>query len=309
MILVIDVGNTNIVLGVYEGRRLIANWRMTTRSNRTADETGIFIHSLFDNDGIDASGLESVIIASVVPDLMYSLTRGIQKYFHLEPMVVESGMKTGINLKMENPKELGADRLVNLVAAKEIYGGPAIVIDYGTATTFDVINEQGEFVTGITAPGIQICADALYQRAAQLPKIEIRKPESILVRNTIGSLQAGIVLGKVGETIYIINRIKEELDCQDMKVIATGGLARVIDEDGEIFDVLDPLLTLQGLRILYQKNKGKRTTSRTAAAKGGVRGAGPKKAGKGASGKAYPTVDAEPEPPAMVGGNSETPQA
>ena len=257
MILVVDVGNTNIVLGVYDGDDLIANWRMTTSNSRTADETGIFIHSLFDSSGIEAENLEHVIISSVVPNVMYSLTHGIRKYFNIEPMIVESGMKTGINLRMENPKELGADRIVNMVAAYEIYGGPAIVIDYGTATTFDVVSEKGEFITGITAPGIQICADALFQRAAQLPKIEIKKPPSLIVRNTIGSLQAGVVMGKVGETIYLIEQLKKELNEPNLKVIATGGLARVIDEDGEVFDILDPLLTLEGLKILYNKNKRK----------------------------------------------------
>lgn len=257
MILVIDVGNTNIVLGVYDGETLTANWRMTTSSSRTADETGIFIHSLFDSSHIDYRKLENVIISSVVPNIMYSLTHGIRKYFHIEPMIVESGMKTGINLRMENPKELGADRIVNMVAAYEIYGGPVLIIDYGTATTYDYVNEKGEFITGITAPGIQICADALYQRAAQLPKVEIKKPTSLIVRNTIGSLQAGIVMGKVGETVYMVEQLKKELGEPNMKVVATGGLARIIDEDGEVFDVLDPLLTLKGLRILYEKNKRK----------------------------------------------------
>ena len=174
MLLVVDVGNTNIVLGVYKGDKMIKCWRMATGAKRTADETGIFIHSLFDASDVKASCIDAAIISSVVPDIMYSLTHGIRKYFHIEPMVVGAGMKTGIVIKRDNPKEVGADRIVNLVAAKEIYGGPAIVIDYGTADTFDVINEKGEFITGLIAPGISICADALYQRAAQLPKIEIK---------------------------------------------------------------------------------------------------------------------------------------
>ena len=255
MILVIDVGNTNIVLGVYEGDELTANWRMTTEKGRTADEAGIFILNLFQYEGIPVEKLESVIISSVVPDVMYSLTHGMRKYFGIDPMIVSIGMKTGINIRMQNPKELGSDRIVNIVAAYEIYGGPAIVIDYGTANTFDVINEKGEFITGITAPGIKICADALYQRAAQLPKFEIKNPGTVIAKNTIDSMQVGIALGHVGETLYFIDRIKKELNCPDIKVIATGGLARVIDEDGTIFDVLDPLLTLKGLKILYEKNK------------------------------------------------------
>lgn len=254
MLLVIDVGNTNFVLGVYKGDKMIKCWRMATGSTRTADETGIFIHSLFDASKLDADSLTGVIISSVVPDIMYSLSHGIRKYFHLEPMIVGAGMKTGIVIKRDNPKEVGADRIVNLVAAKEIYGGPAVVIDYGTANTFDVINEKSEFITGLISPGISICADALYQRAAQLPKIEIKKPRSIIVKNTIGSLQAGLVLGHIGQTKYIIQELKRELKLPDMKVIATGGLARIIDPHHEIFDVLDPILTLKGLKVLYEKN-------------------------------------------------------
>ncbi len=256
MLLVIDVGNTNYVLGVYRGDKLIKCWRMATGDNRTADETGIFIHGLFDASGVNAKDIEAVIISSVVPDIMYSLTQGIRKYLGIEPMIVSAGMKTGIVIKRDNPRAVGADRIVNMVAANEIYGGPAIVIDYGTANTFDVINEKSEFITGFITPGISTCADALYQRAAQLPKVEIKKPKSIVVKNTIVSIQAGLVLGHIGQTRYIIQELKRELNLPDMKVIATGGLARVIDPDRKIFDVLDPVLTLKGLKILYQKNKG-----------------------------------------------------
>ena len=255
MILVIDVGNTNIVLGAYEEETLVGNWRITTLSNRTADETGLLICSLFSYSHMDIKKVESVIISSVVPNIMYSLTNGIRKHLHIEPMIVGVGMKTGINLKMENPKEMGAYRIVNLVATKEIYGGPAIVVDYSTATVFDVVGEKGEFVTGITAPGLQVCADALYQKAAQLPKIEIKKPKSIIAKNTVSSIQAGIVIGHIGETIYILQQLKKKLQYKNIKVIATGGMARIIDEKGEIFDIIDPVLTLKGLRILYEKNK------------------------------------------------------
>lgn len=255
MLLVIDVGNTNYVLGVYRGDKLIKCWRMATAGVRTEDETGIFIHSLFDASDVKASSIDAVIISSVVPDIMYSLTQGIRKYFHIEPMIVSAGMKTGISVKRDNPKGVGADRIVNLVAVNEIYGGPAVVIDYGTANTFDVLNEKSEFITGLITPGISVCADALTQRAAQLPKIEIKKPKSIIVKNTVGSIQAGLVLGHIGQTIYIIDQLKKELNMPDMKVIATGGLARVIDPDRKIFDVLDPVLTLKGLKILYHKNK------------------------------------------------------
>lgn len=255
MILVIDVGNTNIVLGVYDGKELVANWRITTLNNRTADETGLLIRSLFSYSDVNMEDIESVIISSVVPNIMYSLTNGIRKQLHIEPMIVGAGMKTGINLRMENPREMGADRIVNLVAAYTIYGGPVVVVDYSTATMFDVVNEKGEFVTAITAPGVQICADALYQKAAQLPKIEIKKPNSIVAKNTVSSIQAGIVIGHIGETIYILETLKKTLKQPNLKVIATGGLARVIDEKEEIFDVIDPVLSLKGLRILYEKNK------------------------------------------------------
>lgn len=255
MLLVIDVGNTNFVLGVYKGEKLIKCWRMATGKNRTADETGLFIHSLFDASDVRASSITGVIISSVVPDIMYSLSHGIRKYFNLEPMIVGAGMKTGIVVKRDNPKEVGADRIVNLVAVKELYGGPAVVIDYGTANTFDVLNDKGEFITGLITPGISICAEALYQKAAQLPKIEIKKPKSIVVKNTIGSIQAGLVLGHIGQTVHIVNELKRELELPHMKVIATGGLARVIDPEHKIFDVLDPVLTLKGLKILYEKNQ------------------------------------------------------
>lgn len=254
MLLVIDVGNTNLVLGVYKGDKLIKCWRMATGNKRTADEVGIFIHSLFDATDVNARDIKAVIISSVVPDIMYSLSHGIRKYFGIEPMIVGVGMKTGIMMKRDNPKEVGADRIVNLVAVNELYGGPAVVIDYGTANTFDVISEKGEFITGVISPGLSICAEALYQKAAQLPKIEIKKPSSIIVKNTVGSIQAGLVLGHIGQTVYIIQELKRELNLPNMKVIATGGLARVIDPDHSIFDVLDPVLTLKGLKILHEKN-------------------------------------------------------
>lgn len=258
MILVIDVSNTNSNLGVFDGEKLVANWRLTTWNNRTSDETGMMLRMLFQHSDVSIHEIDAVIVSSVVPNVMYSLLSAIRKYLNLEPMVVRAGMKTGINLRMENPKEMGTDRIINLVAAYKIYGGPAIVIDYSTATTFDVISENGEFLTGITAPGVQICADALTGNAAQLPKIEIKHPDSYMTKNTVDSIQAGLVLGHIGETIYIIEQIRKELHMEHAKVIATGGLAKVIDEKGEIFDVYDPVLALKGLRLLYEKNRKKR---------------------------------------------------
>ncbi|KXL52039.1 type III pantothenate kinase [Anaerotignum neopropionicum] len=258
MILVIDVSNTNTVIGVFDGEELVANWRLSTVSSRTSDETGILIRGFFQHANISVIEIEAVIISSVVPNVMYSLTNGIRKYLRREAMIVRSGMKTGINLRMENPKEMGTDRIVNLVAAYERYGGPAIVIDYSTATTFDVISEDGTFLTGITAPGLQICAEALYQKAANLPKFEIVAPESIITKNTVESMQAGLVVSHIGETIYMIKCIREEFGFPNIKVIATGGLAKIIDEKEEIFDVYDPVLALHGLRLIYNKNKNRR---------------------------------------------------
>ncbi len=255
MILVIDVGNTNIVLGAYEESQLIAYWRMTTTSNRTADEMGMFMYGLFSQQKLEVEKLEQVMICSVVPDIMYSLKHAIRKYFNKDPLIVGPGIKTGMNIRIENPKELGADRLVNAVAGMELYGVPNIVIDFGTATTYDIVDASGAFISGITSPGIRICADALWQRAAQLPKVEIKKPKSIMAKNTIESLQAGLVYGYIGQVEYIVRKIQEEMNLPHIKVIATGGLAKIIDEGTDIFDEYNPFLTLEGLRILYEKNK------------------------------------------------------
>ncbi|MFI3173655.1 MAG: type III pantothenate kinase [Bacillota bacterium] len=255
MLLVIDVGNTNCVLGVYEKKSLLKSWRMTTGVKRTTDETGLLLYQLLETAGFDVDMMEAVIISSVVPDIMYPFINGIRKYLSLEPMLVQEGMKTGIHIQRDDPKSVGADRIVNLVAANEIYGGPAIVIDYGTANTFDVLGENGEFITGFITPGIAICADTLYEKSAQLPKIAIKKPKSIILKTTVSSLQGGLVYGHIGQTKYIVERLKEEVGFPDMKVVATGGLSRVIDTDQEIFTILDPFLTLKGLQILYDKNK------------------------------------------------------
>lgn len=259
MLLVIDVGNTNMVFGVFDGEKLVANWRLSTQSGRTSDETGLLIRNLFEYSEVSVNEIEAIIVSSVVPNVMHSMLNGIKKFLKKDPIVVRAGLKTGINLRMENPKEMGTDRIVNLVAAHEIYGGPAIVVDYSTATTFDVVSENGEFLTGITAPGLQTCADALYQKAANLPKFEIVNPDSIITKNTIESMQAGLVVGHIGEAKYIIQRIREHFKCPNMKVIATGGLGKVIhEEEKDIFDVYDSVLALHGLRLIYEKNKNRR---------------------------------------------------
>lgn len=253
MLLVIDVGNTNIVLGLYKDGTLQGTWRMSTQDGKTSDETGVAIYSFFKSSNKDIRDIDAVIIASVVPNVMYSLIHGIKKYVGVEPIVVTSDMSLGIKIIRDNPRECGVDRVVDIIAAKEKYGTPSIVIDYGTANTFDVINEKNEFITGFITAGIKICADELYKKAAQIPKVEIISPETLIAKTTVDSLQAGIVACKIGETIEIINTLRKELDIPDAKVIATGGLANIIDPDCEIFDVYDPVLTLDGLNIIYEK--------------------------------------------------------
>ena len=255
MLLVIDVGNTNMVIGLYKDDELVKTWRMNTQTSRTSDEMGITISSFLKSDNIDINGITGAIISSVVPNIMFSLTRSIKKYIGIEPIVVSADMDLGITIVRDNPRECGVDRIVDIVAAKELYGTPAIVIDYGTANTFDVINENNEFITGFITAGVKICAEELYQRSAQLPKVELISPKSIIAKNTVTSLQTGIVAGRIGETIGIIQTLKDGLHIPHAKVIATGGLANIIDPDREIFDVYDPVLTLSGIKILYERNK------------------------------------------------------
>lgn len=255
MILVIDVGNTNITLGVYDEKKLIVHWRMGTDREKTSDEFGLFFVNLFNHEKLDISKVEAVIVASVVPPIMYSLEHAIRKYFKLDPIIVGPGVKTGINIKYENPKEVGADRIVNAVAALEIYGGPVIIVDFGTATTFCAITSKGEYLGGVICPGIKISAEALFQRAAKLPRIELAKPESVIGRNTVVSMQSGIVFGYLGQVDYIVKRMKKEMHEDNIKVIATGGLARLISSESETIDEINGLLTLEGLRIIFEKNK------------------------------------------------------
>lgn len=253
MLLVIDVGNTNITLGIFQGEQLCGSFRMTTKLTRTSDEFGIFICDLFKTKGIQAADIEDVIIASVVPKIMYSLTSGIIKYLGKTPVIVGAGTKTGLKINIANPKEIGADRVVDAVAGYELYGGPVIVIDFGTATTYDLITADGSFTAGITSPGLQICANALWNETARLPEIEIKKPDSILAKDTISSMQAGLVYGCIGQTEYIVKRIREEAGLNELMVVATGGLGKLISDSTEVIDVYDPLLTLKGLRLIYHK--------------------------------------------------------
>lgn len=257
MILVVDVGNTNITYGVYDNEALVATFRMMSSDPRTSDEYGMMIMALIKANGVDSSKIVGAIIASVVPNIMHSLTRAIQKYLNIVPMEVGPGTKTGIKIANDNPKEMGADRIVDVVAAFEKYGGPTLVIDFGTATTYDLVTADGTFRVGITAPGIKISAKALWTDTAKLPEIEIKKPSSILATETISSMQAGLVYGQIGQTEYIIREVKKESNLPNMKVVATGGLGRLIADETKAIDVYDASLTLDGLRIIYMKNSKK----------------------------------------------------
>lgn len=254
MILVVDVGNTNMTLGVYEGKELMATFRITTKTVRTSDEYGVLITQMLQNKGIVATELEGSIVSSVVPDVMHALVGALIRYTDTKPMQVGPGVKTGIRIITEDPRAIGADRIVDAVAAYEKYGGPVLVLDFGTATTYDLITEAGEFAAGITAPGIRISSEALWTQAAKLPNIEIKKPKSILAQETISSMQAGLVYGQIGQTEYIIKQVKAESGIENLKVVATGGLGRLISEETDAIDIYDPSLTLDGLRIIYEKN-------------------------------------------------------
>lgn len=254
MILVVDVGNTNIVLGIYEGKKLLHNWRISTNRGATADEYGILIDNLCKHQGMRLEGMEGVIISSVVPPLMFALESMCRKYIKKEPLIIGPGIKTGLNIRYENPREVGADRIVNAVAGIELYGPPLIIVDFGTATTFCYIDEQAQYIGGAIAPGIGISTEALYQRAAKLPRIELIRPKSPVGRNTITSMQAGIIYGFAGQVDGIVQRIIEEFGTKP-KVVATGGLAELISKESRTIDLVNPLLTLQGLQLIYERNK------------------------------------------------------
>jgi type III pantothenate kinase len=254
MLLTIDVGNTNITFGVFEGKEVRVTFRMMTPTRRTSDEYGLDIRGLVSYNGVDPNEIRHVIISSVVPAVMHSLSSAIVKYFKITPLVVGPGVKTGIRIVTGNPGQIGADRIVDAVGALE-YGGPVIAIDYGTATTYDLIGANGDFLTGITAPGIRMSAKALWEDTAKLPEIEIVKPPSIMAKDTTESMQAGLIYGQIGQTEYIIRALKEASGLKDAKVIATGGLGRIISDETDEIQVYDPNLTLNGMRLIYERNK------------------------------------------------------
>lgn len=251
-LLVVDLGNTNIVLGVYRDDQLVSSWRLATARERTADEYGILAKQLV-GDSYKAA-LDGAIIASVVPPLNSAMTLMMRKYFNVDPLFVEPGVKTGIAIHVDNPQEVGADRIVNCAAAHEMYGGPTVIVDFGTATTFDVVTANAEFVGGVIAPGLNISAEALFARAARLPRVDIRRPDHVIGTNTVVNMQSGIYFGYLGLVDGILTRIKREVP--DLKrVVATGGLAPLFAEESEHIDDVDPELTLKGLKLIYDKNR------------------------------------------------------
>lgn len=253
MLLVIDVGNTNIVLGIFKEQELVDHWRVSTDRLRTTDEYGVLIRHLFYLNGVNSEEIDAIIIASVVPPVMPTLERMCQRYFGLTPLVIGPGVKTGMDIKYDNPREVGADRIVNAVAAYEKFGGPVIIIDFGTATTFCAVDKKGTYLGGAICPGIGISTDALVQRTAKLPRIEVVQAEKVICRNTVESMQAGVFYGFVGQVDGIVTRMRRELGCK-AKVVATGGLAVIVAPATDAIDVVEPMLTLEGLKIIYDRN-------------------------------------------------------
>lgn len=254
MILTLDIGNTNIKTAVFQEELLVSYWRLNTNIAATSDEIGIALTSLFQHNGLSPQSIEGIIMSSVVPPINFTVEHMCRTYFGIDPMIVAPGIKTGINIKYENPRELGSDRIANAVAAYTIYGGPCIFIDFGTATTFGVVSEKAEFIGGAICPGIKLSSEALVTSAAKLPRVELLKPETAIGRTTVTNMQAGIFYGYVGQVNHIVAKMKEELKKSQVKVIATGGLSRLIASDTNTIDVIDGLLTLKGLRMIYERN-------------------------------------------------------
>ena len=255
MVFTLDIGNTNIKTALFEGREMKHYFRISTNRMQTSDEYGILLMNLFAHAGASVRDVEGIIFSSVVPSMNFTIEHMCRNYFKMEPMQVAPGIRTGINIKYENPRELGSDRIANAVAAYEYYGGPCIFIDFGTATAFGVINAKGEFLGGAICPGLQLSSEALTERAAQLPKIELVKPPSVIARNTVQNMQAGIVYGYVGQVEYIVSRMRREIGDKKARVIATGGMGHLIASETEVIETVDGELTLKGLRLLYERNR------------------------------------------------------
>jgi type III pantothenate kinase len=254
MLLVIDVGNTNTALGVYQGAELIAHWRLTTARNRTVDEYGVHARNLFELAGLDFKAINAIAIASVVPPLNYTLKQMAEVYFHLSPLFVDHTTKIGLRILYEPPSDVGADRIVDAVAAVHKYGAPCIIVDFGTATTFNAINKDGNYLGGVITPGIMISADALFERTAKLPRVDIKRPRTVIGSSTVAAMQSGLYNGYVGLVDGVLRKMLAELGGSP-RVIATGGLAPLIATGSELIELVDDTLTLEGLRLVYERSK------------------------------------------------------
>ena len=256
MILALDIGNSNIKAALFEGLEQKTYFRISCDRNKSSDEYGVTLLSMLRHAGYSPRDVTGIVFSSVVPTINFTIEHMCRNYFGIEPMSVQPGIKTGINIKYENPRELGSDRIANAVAAYELYGGPCITIAFGTATSFGVISKRGEFLGGAICPGIKLAADALTDRTAKLPRFELQRPESVIGKNTVANMQSGIVYGYIGQVSYLVERMKREIGEPNAKVIASGGLALLVAGDSNVIDVLDGLLTLKGLCLIYGKNAG-----------------------------------------------------
>jgi type III pantothenate kinase len=254
MLLAIDIGNTDITLGVFEGEKLRATWHMATDIHRLADEYAALLLNLMRQQGLEIANIKAIALCSVVPPLISTFDELFQRYFHITPLLVGAGVKTGVRIRMDNPREVGADRIINAAAAHHLYGGPVIVTDLGTATSFDTVSKEGDYLGGAIAPGIMSAAEALFTRAAMLPRVELTHPKRAIGTNTIAAMQSGVIFGYVALIEGLVARIQKELQ-EKAKVIATGGYASLIAKETKVFDEINPDLTLIGLRLIYQMNK------------------------------------------------------
>ena len=254
MLLAIDIGNTNIIIGMFKDEELRATWRIATGIHRMPDEYAVLLHNLLEQQGLDAPDVTKVAMCSVVPPLTAVFEELCQRYCHVEPLVVRAGVKTGVRIRLDNPSEAGADRIVDAAAAHHLYGGPVIIVDLGTATTFDTVSREGDYLGGAIAPGFSIAAETLFMRAAMLPRVELTRPERAIGTNTIAAMQSGLIFGYVGLIEGIITRIQQELE-EKAKVVATGGYAKLFAKETSVIDVVNTDLTLIGLRLIYMMNR------------------------------------------------------